>query len=124
MHKIRTRMDIYDEMIDICEQYLLEVKNSEWQESTFFNFSVKWDRLKELIPSNEIGARSDKEREQEVIRCQTLMNLYQSIMDQMEIQLSRLGSEMKGARQSKRIINAYQGMGRIDQIAFYFDEKK
>lgn len=116
-------MDTYDEMIDLCEQYIHEIKNGEWQESSFLHFIEKWDQLKELISSDGIGVRSDKEREQEVTRCQTLMVLYQSIIDEMERQLSRLGSEVKGVRQSKRIMNAYQGIGRIDQVAYYFDEK-
>lgn len=124
MHDIRTRLDIYDEMIDLCQHYILELKEREWQDSAFLDFTKKWDQLKGIILSGGKGSLSEEEREREAIRCQTLMVLYQSIIDRIERHLSQLGSEVKDVRQSKTIMNAYQGMGRTDQVAYYFDEKK
>ncbi|MBG9794189.1 GMP synthase [Paenibacillus dendritiformis] len=124
MDKTRTRLDIYDEMIDLCEQYILELKEREWQDSTFLQFVEKWDQLKESVASSDAGRLTKEERSQEAIRCQTLQVLYQSIIDRIERQISQLGSKVQGVRQSKTIMNAYQGMGRTDQIAYYFDEKK
>lgn len=124
MHDIRKRLEIYDEMIELCRQYILEIKERGWQDSAFLDFSKKWDQLKGFILSGSKGALSEEEREQEAIRCQTLMVLYQSIIERIERHLSQLGSEVNGVRQSKTIMNAYQGVGRTDQIAYYFDEKK
>ncbi|BFH11229.1 flagellar protein FliT [Paenibacillus melissococcoides] len=124
MHDIRTRLDIYDEMIDLCEHYILELKEREWQDSTFLQFVEKWDQLKESISSADAGVLTKEERNQEAVRYQTLQVLYQSIIDRIERQISQLGSQVQGVRQSKTIMNAYQGMGRVDQVAYYFDEKK
>ncbi|PZM67292.1 flagellar protein FliT [Paenibacillus dendritiformis] len=124
MRDTRTRLDIYDEMIDLCQQYILDIKEGEWQDSAFLAFVEKWDQLKESISSVDPGMLTKEERNQEAIRCQTLQVLYQSIIDRIERQISQLGSQVQGVRQSKTIMNAYQGMGRVDQVAYYFDEKK
>ncbi|NGP58752.1 flagellar protein FliT [Paenibacillus thiaminolyticus] len=124
MHDIRKRIATYDEMIDLCQQYILEIKEREWQDSSFLHFTEKWDQLKEYISSGDTEMLTEEERNQEAIRCQTLQVLYQSIIDRIERQISQLGSQVQGVRQSKTIMNAYQGMGRIDQVAYYFDEKK
>ncbi|CAH8767401.1 hypothetical protein [Paenibacillus dendritiformis] len=124
MHDIRKRIATYDEMIDLCQQYILEIKDHEWQDSTFLLFVEKWDQLKESISSADAGVLTKEERNQEAVRCQTLQVLYQSIIDRIERQISQLGSQVQGVRQSKTIMNAYQGMGRVDQVAYYFDEKK
>ncbi|MBN3523871.1 flagellar protein FliT [Paenibacillus apiarius] len=121
----RSRLLIYDEMIDLCQRYLLEMKDSaEWQEAAYQLFEKNWDDLKRRLTSEETGALSGEEREQEAARCHTLRVLYQSIIDRMERQFSQLTSQVQGVRQSKTIMNAYQGMGRTDQVAYYFDEKK
>ncbi|MCE5169309.1 MEKHLA domain-containing protein [Paenibacillus profundus] len=125
MHDAQSRLAVYDEMIDLCQRYLLEMKDgTEWRDAAFQLFEKNWDELKRRLPSEETGALSREEREQEVARCHTLRVLYQSIIDRMERQFSQLTSQVQGVRQSKTIMNAYQGMGRTDQVAYYFDEKK
>ena len=119
------RLLVYKEMNDLCQQYLLDMSDQgSWNELSFRQFEKKWDEFKQIVSSKTEETSSKEEKEQELIHCQSLFVLYQSIIDRMERQMGLLTSQVQGVRQSKTIMNAYHGMGRTDQIAYYFDEKK
>ncbi|WII37236.1 flagellar protein FliT [Paenibacillus thiaminolyticus] len=112
-------------MIDLCQQYMIEMTTQDsWNENSFQQFDEKWNELKRIVSSISSEARSEEETEEELIHCQSLFVLYQSIIDRTERQRNQLATQVQGVRQSKTIMNAYHGMGRKDQIAYYFDEKK
>lgn len=119
------RINVYEEMIGLCQQYLIDMKDQDsWNEVYFQQFEKKWDDFKRLIALVPTEPRSEEEREQEFIHCQSLFVLYQSIIDKMERHVNQLASQVQGVRQSKTIMNAYYGVGRSDRVAYYFDEKK
>ncbi|MGG3838426.1 flagellar protein FliT [Paenibacillus thiaminolyticus] len=119
------RLQVYKEMIDLCQQYMIEMTTQDsWNENSFQQFEEKWNELKRIVSSISSEARSEGETEEELIHCQSLFVLYQSIIDRTERQRNQLATQVQGVRQSKTIMNAYHGMGRMDQIAYYFDEKK
>lgn len=119
------RLHVYREMIGLCQQYLIDMKDQDsWNEISFQQFEEKWNEHKRIVSSISSETRSEEEREQELILCQSLFVLYQSIIDRLERQIGQLTSRVQGVRQSKTIMNAYYGVGRTDQVAYYFDEKK
>ncbi|WCF07934.1 flagellar protein FliT [Paenibacillus thiaminolyticus] len=97
---------------------------NSWNENSFQQFEKKWSEFKRIVSFVPPETRSEQEKEQELVHCQSLFVLYQSIIDRVERQLGLLTSEVQGVRQSKTIMNAYYGVGRTDQVAYYFDEKK
>lgn len=119
------RLQVYKEMIGVCQQYLIDMNDQDsWNEISFHQFVEKWNELKRIVSSVPSETRSEEEKEQELIHCQSLFVLYQSIIDRMERQIVQLTSRVQGVRQSKTIMSAYYGVGRTDQVAYYFDEKK
>lgn len=119
-----SRLEVFERLAQLTQDYLLMLSQVEqWDEAAYEQYAREWEILQqaaEALPQ----AEDELEREQEVALCQSLIVLTQSLFHRIERLQNLLGTEVHGVRQNKTIVNAYYGLGRVDQTAVYLDEKK
>lgn len=119
-----SRIDIFEQLVNLTQDYLLNVsKADEWDETAYEQYAVKWTTLQQALEEQPYPEK-EEDRDQEAALCQSLIVLTQSLAQRIERLQASLGTEAVGVRQNKTIVNAYYGIGRADQTAYYVDEKQ
>ncbi|WP_374017803.1 flagellar protein FliT [Paenibacillus thiaminolyticus] len=119
-----SRVDIFEQLVNLTQDYLLHVSNAdEWDETAYEQYAANWTMLQQAL-EQQPHPQKEEDRDQEAALCHSLIVLTQSLARRIERLQASLGTEAEGIRQNKTIVNAYYGIGRADQTAYYVDEKK
>ncbi|WP_195573606.1 hypothetical protein [Paenibacillus sp. 1001270B_150601_E10] len=125
MHKSESssRGKYYEVLLELTRQQLLTVEQSDqWNEEAFQQYVYQWSCIESVI--GKLDDTGDQPNQQDVECLQELMSMHRRLMDVVDSKQTTTSKEVVGVRQSQAVMNAYYGMGRSDQVAYYFDEKK
>lgn len=125
MHEIpvSSRCKYYEVLLELTQQQLMMVEHSqEWDEEAFQQYVYQWSCIESVI--GKIDDTTEKPNKQDVESLQKLISMHHRLMEVVDSKRSTTSKEVVEVRQSQAVMNAYYGMGRSDQVAYYFDEKK
>lgn len=124
------RYEAYRKLLEISAEKLDIVRQGAFidQAERFTCLGDEWDSLQREIESLEanINGLADSEEHSEQIRAigQQIIHNQRLTEERLQQELGQLSGDLKSVRDHKTVLNAYYGMNRNEQIAYYFDEKK
>lgn len=125
MHEkpVSNRGKYFEVLLELTRQQLQTTEHSqEWDEEAFQNYVYQWSCIESVI--GKIDDTAEQPNKQDVESLQKLISMHHRLMEVVDSKRSTTSKEVVGVRQSQTVMNAYYGMGRSDQVAYYFDEKK
>lgn len=124
------RYEAYRKLLAISTEKLAIVQQGALMDrfERFTCLGDEWNSLQREIESLEanINGLFDSEDHNEQIRAigQQIIRNQQLTEQLLQQELGQLSGNLKSVRDHKSVLNAYYGMNRNEQIAYYFDEKK
>ncbi|CAH0118011.1 hypothetical protein PAE9249_00476 [Paenibacillus sp. CECT 9249] len=123
------RYGAYRRLLDISAEKLEILRQGAFMDQLerFNDLGDEWDSLQKEIEGLEkilepTSLAAENERIHE-ISLQIVRNQQQA-EHLLQQEIGQLSGDLKSVHDYKTLINAYYGMNRKDQIAYYFDEKK
>lgn len=121
-HNIRNKLEGYNLLIQLTQKQIQRVEQSlEWDHEHFTQFDLEWTRVQEFIMKSDDDSTLPSDEE---IAIKHLIAEHNKLINLVSQKMGNTSIEVIGVRQNQTIMNAYYGLGRSEQVSYYFDEKK
>lgn len=116
------RLKKYEQLIALTQDQLNLLNDSRWSIESFDLFQASWEEIQQEL---SIPDQLKKEqREAEAALCQELQSLHRHLILILQLEQKHIGNEAAHVKQNQTVVQAYYGLGRVDQTAYYMDQKK